>query len=444
MLPTVALQKTVPVVGAYDVVVCGGGVAGVAAAVSAARAGMKTALVERQGCFGGTATLGYVNPVSGFFHKGKRVVGGIAWEMVEHLEKRGAALVELPKGHVSIHGEDFKLVMQEMLLESGVTLYTNTYLSDCVKEDGRITHLIIECKNGTEALAVALVIDATGEGDVCRRTGVPMMPPQEDLQPISLCFVLEGVDVSTPLLKDYIHHDGKNGHGSCQPEIHDYLTECMEQGKLRQFGGPWFNTMVKGRALTVNITRIAANAADRADYTRAEMQLREDMFVIVELLREKYPEFKACSIVASGVNAGVRETGRIDGMGMARGDSFTQRPECPVALCAHPMDMHRAGSAAQSLIRLDAPGFVPHTALIPKNIQNLLAAGRCICADQAAFASLRVQATLMAVGEAAGVMAAMCREQGTPVQEIDAVQLQKRLEQSCPLPDRIHSESSKR
>lgn len=428
MPKTIALQKTVPVVSTYDTVVCGGGVAGVSAAISAARAGMKTALIERQGCFGGTATLGYVNPISGFFHKGKRVIGGIAWEMAERLQKRGAALVEMPKGHVSVHGEDLKLVMQEMLLESGVKLYTNAYLSDCVKKDGRITHLIMESKSGTEALAAGMVIDATGEGDVCRRAGVPMMPRQEDLQPISLCFVLEGVDVSTPLLKDYIHHDGKNGHGSCQTEIHDYLTECMEQGKLRQFGGPWFNTMVKGRALTVNITRIAANAADREDYTRAEMQLREDMFVIVELLREKYPEFKACSIVASGVNAGVRETGRIDGMGMARGDSFTQRPECPVALCAHPMDMHKAGSAAQSLIRLDAPGFVPHTALIPKSIENLLAAGRCICADQAGFASLRVQATLMAIGEAAGVMAALCMEKGVAVQEMDAAELARQLD----------------
>ena len=110
MRESISLQKTAPVVGSYDVVVCGGGVAGVAAAVSAARAGMKTALIERQGCFGGTATLGYVNPISGFYHKGKRVVGGIAWEMVERLEARGAAQVELPKGHVSFHVESYKLL----------------------------------------------------------------------------------------------------------------------------------------------------------------------------------------------------------------------------------------------------------------------------------------------------------------------------------------------
>ena len=428
MSETITLTKRAPVTGSYDVVVAGGGVAGVAAAGSAAMEGRKTALIERQGCFGGTATLGYVNPISGFFHQGKRVVGGIAWEIVRRLEQRGAAQVELPKGHVSAHPEDFKLVLQQLLRESGVTLYTNAYLSGCVQEDGRITHLVMESKSGTEAVAARCVIDATGDADVCRCAGVPMMAGEDEYQPMSLCFVLEGVDVSTPLLRDYIHHDGKNGHGSCQQEIHRYLEECVAAGKLRQFGGPWFNTMVHGNALTVNMTRIAADAADRADCTHAEMILREDMFEIVRLLQAKYPEFRDCSIVSSGVNAGVRETRRIDGVGMVRAETFTVRPECPVARCAHPMDMHKASSAGQTLIRLDEPGYVPHTALIPKGIGNLLAAGRCICADEASFASLRVQATLMAIGEAAGVMAAMHCESGMPVQETDASDLARRID----------------
>lgn len=428
-MQTLEITRRVPVVSEYDVVVAGGGVAGIAAAVSAARAGMRTALIERQGSLGGTATLGYVNPISGYFHQGKRVVGGIAWELVQRLLDRGAAQVELPKGHVSAHAEDFKLVAQQMLAEAGVALYTNAYLSDCLRDGGRITHAVFESKNGTEAIAARCFIDASGEADLCRRAGVPMMPPQESMQPASLCFVLEGVDVTTPLLQDYIHHDGKNGHGSCQQEIHAYLSQCVAEGKLRQFGGPWFNTMVKGNALTVNITRIAVDAADRADYTGAELQLRQDMFTIVDLLREKYPEFAGCSIVVSGVNAGVRETRRIDGVGMARGEDFLAgiEPACTVARCAHPMDMHKAASAAQTLIKLNQAGCVPHTALIPKGVENVIAAGRCICADAAAYASLRVQATLMAVGEAAGLMAAMHCETGVPAASLDADVLRARI-----------------
>ncbi|MBQ1259614.1 MAG: FAD-dependent oxidoreductase, partial [Clostridia bacterium] len=107
-MQTIEISKKVNVIGHYDVVVCGGGCAGFTAAISAARSGARTALIERYGFIGGTATAGYVVPISGFFFKGKRVVGGIAWELVEELEKRGAALVEYPKGHVSYNPEYYK------------------------------------------------------------------------------------------------------------------------------------------------------------------------------------------------------------------------------------------------------------------------------------------------------------------------------------------------
>ena len=429
MPESISIVKQVPVVGTYDVVVCGGGPAGFVAAISAARAGMRTALVERYGFFGGTATGGYVNPISGYFHNGRRVVGGIAWEVVERLEKLGAAQVELPKGHVSFHGETYKLVAEEMLREAGVTLYTNAFLSSAQTADGRITHIAFESKNGTEAVAARVFIDATGEGDLCRMTGVPMTA-QETLQPMSMCFVLEGVDATTPLLRDYIHHDGANGHGSCVTEIHDYLASCVEAGRLEQFGGPWFNTMVMGNALTVNITRRAADAADRASLTAAEQQLRRDMFTVVELLREKYAEFRHCSIVVSGVNAGVRETQRIVGVGCMTLEQALSGddPACPVARLAHPMDVHSASSHSQSLTKLTHPPAIPHTAMMPQGIDNLIAAGRCISAEQKPYASLRVQATLMAVGESAGVMAAQCVRRDCAVSALDENELRRAID----------------
>ena len=109
-MDTVNLTKTVPVVGEYDVVVCGGGPAGFIAAVSAARMGCRTALVERLGFLGGTATAGLVIPISGFFHKGARVIGSIPWEFIRRLEAQGGAIVELPKGHISVNIELYKLI----------------------------------------------------------------------------------------------------------------------------------------------------------------------------------------------------------------------------------------------------------------------------------------------------------------------------------------------
>lgn len=409
----------------FDVIVIGGGPAGWAASVSAARTGAKTALVERLGFLGGTATAGYVVPISGFFHKGTRVVGGIAWELVQKLEELGAAQVEYPKGHVSAHPEYEKLVLQRMALESGVALYTNCVLSSCTVEDNAITAISILGPSGREELTARSFIDASGSGMLCRMTGVPFREIADRLQPLSLCFLLDGVDSSTELLKNCIHHNGVGGAASCNARIRDYLQTQVDAGRLRCFGGPWFNALLKGDTLAVNVTRAAVDANDRAALTQAELWLREDMFTIVELLKEHYPEFANCHIVSSGVNAGIRETARICSLGGVRQADWDQgvRPICPIALSAHPMDIHTAEGTGQRLSQLSRPGYVPHTALIPQNITNLLTAGRCIDADEATYASLRVQATVMSIGEGAGIMAALAASGGCSVQQLPAAQL---------------------
>ena len=427
-MQTLTITKTVPIVGDYDVVVCGGGPAGFVAAISAARMGCKTALVERLGFLGGTATAGLVMPISGFYHNGHRVIGSIPWEFIQRMENLGGALVELPKGHISANIELYKLVAQRMLQEAGVTLYTNCFVCHSHMEGDSVTAITMESKNGTEGLTGRCFIDATGDGDLCRLSGVPMVQ-KDELQPMSLCFVLECVDVTTPLLRDCIHHNGLGGKPSANAEIRSYLLECVDQGKLRQFGGPWFNTLVQGNGIAVNVTRTAGDGADRADLTAAEIQLREDMFAIVALLREKYPEFRNCSIVNSGVSAGIRETRQIQGLYTLTGADLLEgrQFDCPVARCAHPMDIHNAASSRQVLVRLQEASYVPHTALIPQGVSNLIAAGRCISADRDALASLRVQGTLMSIGEGAGILAALTCQENCSTAQIPVEKLREEL-----------------
>lgn len=428
MADVIRQTRDVPVTVRCDTAVIGGGPAGLCAAISAARAGLDTVLVERYAALGGTATLGFVNPVSGFFQNGQQVAGGIGWELVQRLQALDAAIVEYPKGHVSFHPETYKLVAQRMALESGVRLMTGATLSGCMTEGGRVTHAVIEGKSGPEAVAARCFIDCTGEADLCRFAGAPMMA-QDTLQPLSLCFVLEGVDLQSPLMRDCIHHTGAGGSHSVNGVIHEHLDRLMAAGELAQFGGPWFNAMVQGSCVTVNMTRRAADAADRADMARVECLLREDMHRLVSILRRDFAEFRSCAVVASGISAGVRETARILGVETVTGEDMLagRQWDCPAARCAHPMDRHSAGSSAQTLQYFDTAAYVPHTAMIPRGFDNLLAAGRCVSADAAAYASLRVQATVMALGESAGLMAAQQRETGLPMAALDPAQLRARI-----------------
>lgn len=415
-----SLQKQIPVIGSYDVVVCGGGCAGFIAAISAARCGKSVALIERLSFFGGTATGGYVVPISGFFFQEQQVVGGIAWEFVQRLEAIGAAMVEYPKGNISVNIEYYKLIAQEMLLDSGVALYTNSYLSSAFTAETEhgtaVTHAVIESKNGTEAIAGRCFIDATGDGDLAHLAGVPMLPPAEHLQPASLCFVLSNVNTDTDLLRYCIHHDGKHG-ASCNKIIRSRLLEIAEKNGISEFGGPWFNVLLKGNSIAVNITRAEVNATDRAAYTEAECKLRRDMFRIVDLLRQEFEEFRDCEIVSSGINAGIRETRHIKGLHtMTLSDVLDGTVfDCPVAHCAHPMDIHAAKGAGQQLTSLKANCFVPYEATVAEGFPNLLTAGRCISAEREPYASLRVQATLMSIGECAGVAASLACDTDAPV-----------------------------
>jgi hypothetical protein len=424
--------RAVPVWGEWDVVVCGAGPAGWVAAVAAARSGARTVLVDQLGFPGGMATAGLVGPMCKFRFQGERIIGGIPWEFVTRLTARGAAIDNWPTGNVPFDAEAYKLAAQELLCEAGVDLLWHAMVCGCLGEGTpptRLTHVLVETRGGRQALAGKIFIDATGVGDLVARTGLPwsQRSATNELQPMTLCFCLGGVDTNT--WPTQMRDDGVRYRSL---ELGALLTEEVEAGRLKKFGGPWavHGSTLRAGEVSVNATRYAGNAADPQDFAAAETSLRRDVSVIVQAFR-RHPAFREAYLISTATQVGIRETRGIEGLHTLTAADLLAPAllEDTVALGGHPVDIHLPGSSGQQVRFLERPYGIPYRALVPRNSANLLAVGGCLAADRQAFATARVQAQCMAMGQAAGTAAALCAATGVGVAELPTGDLRQALQQ---------------
>lgn len=418
--------REVPVIGSYDVVVCGGGPAGWIAAVAAARNGAKTAMIEQFGFPGGMATAGLVLPISVFIYNGKLVCGGIPWEFVKRMEEKGGAQVEHPLGNVAHDPEVYKLTAQRMLLEAGVELHYHSTITGCAQKDGHLTHVIMDTRSGPKALETRYVVDATGDGAICAHMGVPMQEAKDQpMQPASLIFCLGGVDTDN-LGVDHHNLQGVNMH---HVPIQTALRELAKTEEVPQFGGPWFCHILHKGFTLVNATRTFADMANHLDATAAECKLREDAYKLTELFRRIDPCFKDCYLAYTAPICGTRETRHIIGSHILTGEEYVNRVhfEDSIARSAHPIDIHSASDSQQRCTFLEDAAYIPYRSLVVPGFDNLIVPSRCLSADQIASASIRVQAPIMCLGQAAGLAAAMCAKDGISVHDVDVPALRETL-----------------
>lgn len=418
--------REIPVIAGYDVVVCGGGPAGWVAAVAAARNGAKTAMIEQYGFPGGMATAGLVLPISVFTYNGKLVCGGIPWEFVKRMEDMGGAQVEKPLGNVAHDPEVYKLTAQRMLLEAGVELHYHATITGCVHEKGHLTHVIFDTRSGPKAVETKYVIDATGDGSVCAMMGVPMQTANAyPMQPASLIFCLGGVETDK-LIVDHHNRQGVNMH---HVGMQTALRELAKTEEVPQFGGPWFCHILHDGFTLVNATRTSVDMTDHLDATAAECKLREDAYALTELFRRIDPAFKNCYLAYTAPTTGTRETRHIQGVHVLTGEEYVNRVHFPdsVARSAHPIDIHSAGDSQQRCTFLEDAAYIPYRSLIVPGFDNLIVPSRCLSADQTASASIRVQAPIMCLGQAAGLAAAMCCKDGISVHQVDVPAMQETL-----------------
>ncbi len=425
-------ERDIPVVGNYDVVVCGGGPGGIMAALAAARGGAKTCLIERYGFLGGMATAGLVAPISVFNYNGRRIIDGLPWEFIERLTEIGGAREEKPLGNITFSPEKYKLLAPRMLKEAGVDIFFHSYITGTrttEEKDSKtkIEYVIIDNKNGAEAIGGKYFIDATGDSDLAWMAGVPMQPIKGELQPASLIFMLSGVDTDAlPMIRH--SQQGVNYHDLA---IRDIFTKLREEGTedVPMFGGPWYCGILADGIVLVNMTRHFADMTDNRVAGEIECLLRENAHKYTELLRKYIPAFKNAELIATAPMTGIRETRRILGAHTLTGEEYLEATNFPdsVARGCHPVDIHSANSTNQRCQFMKDAGYVPYRSLYAPSYPNLLVAGRNFSADEVASASIRVQASVMGLGQAAGTAAAMASKTNICVDKVNTEELRKRL-----------------
>ncbi|MDE2483126.1 MAG: FAD-dependent oxidoreductase [bacterium] len=435
----------------HDVLVIGGGNAGCAAALAAARRGARTMLIERYGFLGGTATAAMVGPWMTFHSGNERVVGGIAQEIVERLVRRGGS-----PGHVHdasdyvptitpFDPEIHKALLFEMMRESQVELLLHAWFLSALVEEDRVVGASVATVGGTRSYRARVVIDATADAYVAASAGVATQQGDASgrVQPASLMFRLSHVDLSKTATYVRMHPDqmrtSLKTHERTAPALtavaglYELWQDALRDGivdvpreLVSFFISPYPDEV------TVNMTRVTnVDPLDPHDLTRAEVEARGQVMQIVRFFRERVPGFENARLAATGAQVGIRESRRIVGrytlgaQDILEGRTFDDA----VARSAYPIDIHNPAGSGTTTHRLPAGTTyeIPFRCLVPAAREQLLVAGRCISTTHEALASTRLTPTVMTLGQAAGTAAAFANERGVCVGDVDTNELRSRL-----------------
>ncbi len=413
-----------------DVLVCGGGVAGTMAAVAAARQGASVMLVERYGFLGGNATGGAVAQFNSWqTEAGRRVVAGLADEVVQRLRAFEAAgehqVFVMSTGHkmdrVEYAPEVLKLVLDDMVTDAGVQPMLHAHVCDVVCDGGRIHTVRLLTKSGVIDVHPRVVIDTSGDIDVLHRAGARFLPLEEGdaLQPATMMFRFgpidfERFDATTPAETKALARQGFESGELARAALHSSRDPYSSDG--------WFN-----------ISRLGIDATDATALSQAEIEGRRQAWKAAGYLRRAVPGCEGGRLRAFATQVGIRETRRVEGEHVLTAQELTQPVVFAdgIACGAYPIDIHPAagGELIYSSMGDDHAYQIPYRSLIPKGISNALVAGRGISATHAALAAIRVMTISMAVGQAAGIAAAMaCEGEGVvDVRGVDAARLREAL-----------------
>lgn len=428
---TISFRRQIPV-EETDVLVIGGGPAGLASAIASARRGAKTTLVENSGSLGGMATIGLVGPfMTCYSLDGKdQIVKGIFDEVVRRMVEKGGAIhpshipAASPYSSFILRGHDhvtpfepdvLKMVAFEMCKEAGVKLKLYTRFLDTTtsfNEKIQIKEAVVANKSGIQALRAKRFIDCTGDGDVAASCGVPMekgRPEDKKMQPCTLFFRIGNVDSSK--LISFV----RENYTLTDRRFEQLLNKAREEMgySIPQSGVGLYQT-IKWDVWEVNHTRIQdIDGTNNDDLTRAHIEGQRQVFEALELLRKYIPGCENVELIAVAEQIGLRETRRIQGEYVLTVDDVincTPFDDCVVA-CGFFVDIHPPVGLGRNRKPYDFPKGhhyeIPYRCLLPLKVENLLVAGRCVSATHEALGAIREMPFCFGMGEAAGAAAAL-------------------------------------
>ncbi|MDF2836345.1 MAG: FAD-dependent oxidoreductase [Paenibacillus sp.] len=444
-----------------DIVVCGGGPAGINAALAAGRSGAKTVLIERYGFLGGMSTAALVYPWMTFHTvEGKQVIAGTAQEIVDRLMAENAS-----PGHVRdtvgfvrtitpYDPEVYKVLIVDMLREAGVQVLLHSLMDEAVVEGDRIVAVKLATKSGKYEIKAKQFVDTTGDADLAYLAGVPCLQGRDGdslTQPMTMKFRMRGVDLAK--VKRYmLEHPDEFYKKTPFDELEQlplsgvlgYFKHWQEadlpinRDQVLFFTGPGPDEVL------VNTTRVQGlDSTKLEDLTEGEIQGRKQVRLVADFMTRHLPGFENASISSVGTQIGVRESRRIDGQYALQVDdviSGRSFDDC-IARSGYPIDIHDpSGKGVQAAwVQGDGAYDIPYRCLLPKGIANLLTAGRCISTSHEALATTRLTPSCMATGQAAGTAAGMAVAQGVTPAELNIARLQERLIRDGALLSSAHS-----